>query len=156
MPALIDAKEGAVVYPVEPATHRSFLLCKDEKALELAGLPRMHRRCTVFVVWARTGSAGIRTYSGAPCPPVRPTTDIFKEFYLFNPGEVIAGAAVTPSRADGFADILSGETWSGFQCSKEAIRLGAPMRNLKRRRSLSRGHLFVGIRQAGDCWRFSI
>jgi len=38
-PALIDAKEGTVIRPVEPETKLPFTLCTNDNALELAGLP---------------------------------------------------------------------------------------------------------------------
>ena len=74
-PALIDGKEGAVVHPVDPGTQRPFVLCEDEKALELAGLPSyassLHR-----YLWNGPGvekPVFLAVTSGAPLPPgVRP------------------------------------------------------------------------------------
>jgi hypothetical protein len=157
VPALIDAKEGAVVYPVEPGTHRSFVLCKDEKALELAGLPSyassLHR-----YLWNGPGAEApvfVAITSGAPMPPgVRPTTDIFKELYLFNPGGgLLLVRPLAPLALTEFADILSGKTWSGFQCGKEAIRLGAPYAKLEDAEEMlyRGGHLFSG--RAGKAGR---
>jgi len=89
VPALIDGKEGMVIHPSDPVTRRPFLLCQDEKALEIAGLPSygssLHR-----YLWNGPGAdepVFMAITSGAPMPPgVRPVNDIFKGLYPFNPG----------------------------------------------------------------------
>ena len=84
-PALIDGKEGVVVHPVEPETQRPFVLCKDEKALELAGLPSyassLHR-----YLWngPGVGDAGIpgSHQRGAPGRPVSGRRPIFSKGFI--------------------------------------------------------------------------
>jgi len=150
VPALIDGKEGAVVHPVEPGTHRAFVLCEDEKALELAGLPSyassLHR-----YLWNGPGveePVFVAVTSGAPLPPgVRQATDYFKGFYSFNPGGgLLLVRPLAPLALTEFADILSGKTWSGFQCGKEVIRLGAAYAKLEDPEEIlyRGGHLFSG------------
>src|ERR1700719_4263961 len=157
VPALIDAKEGAVVYPVEPATHRSFLLCKDEKALELPGLPSyassLHR-----YLWNGPGMEDpvfLAVTSGAPLPPgVSPATDIFQGLHPFNPGGgLLMVRPFVPLALTEFADVLSGKTWPGFRCGKEVIRLGAAYAKLEDTEEilLRGGHLFSG--RAGKAGR---
>src|ERR1700719_2478360 len=71
VPALIDANEGAVVHPIDPGTQRTFTLCEDEGALELASLPSyastLHR-----YLWNGPGVEEpmfLAVTSGAPLPP---------------------------------------------------------------------------------------
>ncbi len=157
VPALIDAKEGAVVHPVEPGTHRSFVLCQDEKALEFAGLPSyassLHR-----YLWNGPEveePVFLAVTSGAPLQPgVRPATDIFKGLYPFNPGGgLLLVRPLAPLALTEFSDVLSGKTWPGFQCGKEVIRLGAAYAKLEDAEEMlyRGGHLFSG--RAGKAGR---
>jgi hypothetical protein len=149
-PALIDGKEGAVVCPVDLGTGRSFLLCEDERALKLAGLPTyassLHR-----YLWNGPGidkPVFLAVTSGGPLPPgVKPATDIFKGLDPFNPGGgLLLVRPLAPLSLTEFADILSGKTWSGFQCGKETIRLGAAYAKLEDAEEIFHrgGHLFSG------------
>ena len=157
MPALIDGKEGTVVYPIDPGTRRPFVLCQDEKALESAGLPSygssLHR-----YLWNGVGAdepVFLAITSGAPMPAgVRPATDIFQGLYPFNPGGgLLLVRPLAPLALTEFADILSGKTWSGFQCGKETIRLGAVYARLEDAEEIlyRGGHLFSG--RAGKAGR---
>jgi hypothetical protein len=157
VPALIDGKEGTVVYPIDPGTRRPFVLCQDEKALESAGLPSygssLHR-----YLWNGAGAGELvflAITSGAPMPPgVRPASDIFQGLYLFNPGGgLLLVRPLAPLELTEFADILSGKTWPGFQSGKEAIRLGAPYARLEDAEEIlyRGGHLFSG--RAGKAGR---
>ena len=157
VPALIDGREGGVVYPVEPATHRAFVLCEDEKALELAGLPSyassLHR-----YLWNGPGveePVFVAVTSGAPLPSgVRLATDLFKGLYPFNPGGgLLLVRPLAPLALTEFADILSGKTWSGFQCGKEVLRPGAAYAKLEDAEEIlyRGGHLFSG--RAGKAGR---
>jgi hypothetical protein len=157
LPALVDGEGGVVVCPVDPETHRSFVLCQDEKALELAGLPSygssLHR-----YLWNGVGAGEpvfLAITSGAPLPPgVRPATDIFKGLYPFNPGGgLLLVRPLAPLALTEFADILSGKTWPGFQCGKETIRLGAAYARLEDAEEIlyRGGHLFSG--RAGKAGR---
>jgi hypothetical protein len=156
-PALIDGKEGTVIHPSDPGTRRPFVLCQDEKALELAGLPSygssLHR-----YLWNGSGadeSVFLAITSGAPLPAgVRPATDFFKGLYPFNPGGgLLLVRPLAPLALTEFADILSGKTWSGFQCGKETIRLGAAYARLEDAEEIlyRGGHLFSG--RAGKAGR---
>jgi hypothetical protein len=157
VPALIDGKEGMVIHPSDPLTRRPFLLCQDEKALELAGLPSygssLHR-----YLWNGFGADEtifLAITSGAPMPPgVRPVNDIFKGLYAFNPGGgLLLVRPLAPLALTEFADILSGKTWPGFQCGKETIRLGAAYARLEDAEEIlyRGGHLFSG--RAGKAGR---
>jgi hypothetical protein len=149
-PALIDGKEGTVVYPIDPGTRRPFVLCQNELALELAGLPSygssLHR-----YLWNGVGEDGavfLAITSGAPMPTgVRLATEIFNELYPFNPGGgLLLVRPLAPLELTEFADILSGKVWSGFQCGKETIRLGAAYARLQDAEEIlfRGGHLFSG------------
>jgi hypothetical protein len=150
VPALIDGKEGAVVHPIDPGTGRPFVLCQDERALESAGLPSygssLHR-----YLWNGVGGGGtvfLAITSEAPMPPgVRLAAEIFNELYPFNPGGgLLLVRPLAPLELTEFADILSGKTWSGFQCGKETIRLGAAYARLEDAEEIlfRGGHLFSG------------
>ncbi|HTC13091.1 MAG TPA: hypothetical protein VK692_02665 [Chthoniobacterales bacterium] len=150
VPALIDGKEGTVIHPSDPGTRRPFVLCQDEKALELAGLPSygssLHR-----YLWNGSGadeSVFLAITSGAPMPPgVRPATDFFQGLCPFNPGGgLLLVRPLAPLALTEFADILSGKTWPGFQCGKETIRLGAAYAGLEDAEEIlyRGGHLFSG------------
>jgi hypothetical protein len=157
-PALIDAKEGTVVHPVDPGTHRRFVLCEDEKALELAGLPSyassLHR-----YLWNRPEEAEAPVFlavtSGAPLRPgVGQVTDIFEGLYPFNPGGgLLLVRPLAPLALTEFSDILSGKTWPGFQCGNEVVRLGAAYAKLEDAEEIlyKGGHLFSG--RAGKAGR---
>jgi hypothetical protein len=156
-PVLIDGKEGAVIYPVEPVTHRPFVLCEDEEALELAGLPpyasSLHR-----YLWNGPGvekPVFLAVTSGAPLPGgVSLATDVFKGNCPFNPGGgLLLVRPLVPLGLTEFADILSGKTWPGFQCGKEVIRLGAAYAKLEDAEEIlyRGGHLFSG--RAGKAGR---
>src|ERR1700730_2427493 len=157
VPALIDGKEGDVVHPVEPGTQRAFVLCEDEKALELAGLPSyassLHR-----YLWngpELEEPVFVAVTSGAPLAPgVQQATDVFKGLYPFNPGGgLLLVRPLAPLALTEFADILSGKPWSGFQCGKEALRPGADYAKLEDTEEIRyRGaHLFNG--RAGKAGR---
>jgi hypothetical protein len=157
VPALIDGKKGAVVYPVDPGTQRSLVLCQDEKALQLAGLPSygssLHR-----YLWNGAGAEDpvfLAITSGAPLPPGGSSvTDIFKGLYPFNPGGgLLLVRPLAPLALTEFADILAGKTWPGFQCGKETIRLGAAYARLEDAEEIlyRGGHLFSG--RAGKAGR---
>jgi hypothetical protein len=157
LPALIDGKEGKVIYPSDPGTGRPFVLCQDEKALGLAGLPSygssLHR-----YLWNGSGAGEpvfLAITSGAPMPPgVRPATDIFNGLYPCNPGGgLLLVRPLAPLALTEFADILSGKTWPGFQCGKETIRLGAAYARLEDAEEIlyRGGHLFSG--RAGKAGR---
>jgi hypothetical protein len=157
VPALIDGKEGDVVHPVEPGTQRAFVLCEDEKALELAGLPSyassLHR-----YLWngpELEEPVFVAVTSGAPLAPgVQQATDVFKGLYPFNPGGgLLLVRPLAPLALTEFADILSGKPWSGFQCGKEALRPGAAYAKLEDTEEIRyRGvHLFSG--RAGKAGR---
>jgi hypothetical protein len=157
VPALIDGKEGTVVYPIDPGTRQPFVLCQDEKTLELAGLPSygssLHR-----YLWNGFGPdepVFLAITSGAPMPPgVRSATDVFKGLYPFNPGGgLLLVRPLAPLALTEFADILSGKTWPGFQCGKETIRLGAAYARLEDAEEIlyRGGHLFSG--RAGKAGR---
>jgi hypothetical protein len=157
-PALIDAKEGTVVHPVDPGTHRRFVLCEDEKALELAGLPSyassLHR-----YLWNRPEEAEAPVFlavtSDAPLRPgVGQVTDIFEGLYPFNPGGgLLLVRPLAPLALTEFSDILSGKTWPGFQCGNEVVRLGAAYAKLEDAEEIlyKGGHLFSG--RAGKAGR---
>jgi hypothetical protein len=156
-PALIDGKEGTVIHPSDPGTRRPFVLCQDEKALELAGLPpygsSLHR-----YLWNGSGAdepVFLAITSGASMPPgVKPVTEIFKGLYPFNPGGgLLLVRPLAPLALTEFADILSGKTWPGFQCGKETIRLGAAYARLEDAEEIlyRGGHLFSG--RAGKAGR---
>ncbi|MBV8376499.1 MAG: hypothetical protein JO279_05790 [Verrucomicrobia bacterium] len=157
LPVLIDGNEGSLIRPVEPGTQRAFVLCEDEKALKLAGLPSyassLHRYLwngpevenPVFV--ALTG--------GAPLPTgIKQATDYFKGLYPFNPGGgLLLVRPWAPLALTEFADILSGKTWSGFQFGKEVLRPGAAYARLQDTEEMlyRGGHLFSG--RAGKAGR---
>jgi hypothetical protein len=148
-PSLIDGKEGAVVHPVEPGTHRPFVLCEDEKALGLAGLPSyassLHR-----YLWngSDTEPVFLAVTSGAPAPAgVKTALEIFKGFYPFNPGGgLLLVRPLAPLALTEFADVLSGKTWPGFRSGKEVIRLGGAYAKLEDTEEIlyRGGHLFSG------------
>ncbi len=157
LPVLVDGKQGVVVHPVEPGTGRPLLLCEDEKALELAGLPcyasSLHR-----YLWNGSGveePTFLAVTSGAPLPPgVKQITDVFKGLYPFNPGGgLLLVRPLAPLALTEFSDILSGKTWPGFQCGKEVIRLGAAYAKLEDAEEIlyRGGHLFNG--RAGKAGR---
>src|SRR6202162_2731729 len=157
VPVLIDVKEGVVVYPIDPVTQRSFVLCQDEKALELAGIPSyassLHR-----YLWNGPGMEDpvfLAVTSGAPLPPgVSPATDIFQGLHPFNPGGgLLMVRPFVPLALTEFADVLSGKAWPGFRCGKEVIRLGAAYAKLEDTEEilLRGGHLFSG--RAGKAGR---
>ncbi|MBV9297773.1 MAG: hypothetical protein JO066_02255 [Verrucomicrobia bacterium] len=156
-PALIDGKEGCVVHPVEPGTRREFVLCEDEKALDLAGLPSyassLHR-----YLWngpELQEPVFVAVTSGAPLAPgVRQATDLFKGLYPFNPGGgLLLVRPLAPLALTEFADILSGKPWSGFKCVNEVFRPGAPYAKLEDTEEIlyRGGHLFSG--RAGKAGR---
>jgi hypothetical protein len=157
VPALVDVKEGAVVHLIDPGTQRSFTLCEDERALEMASLPpyasSLHR-----YLWNGPGlekPAFLAVTSGAPLPAgVRSATEMTNGLYPFNPGGgLLLVRPLSPLALTEFADILSGETWAGFQCGKEAIRLGAAYARLEDAEEIlyRGGHLFSG--RAGKAGR---
>ena len=156
-PALIEGKEGTVLHPVEPGTRRPFVLCEDEKALELAGLPSyassLHR-----YLWNGPGAdepVFLAVTSEAPLPgDVRRASDIFDGLYPFNPGGgLLLVRPLAPLALTEFAEILSGKTWPGFQCGKEVIRPGAAYAKLENAEEIlfRGGHLFSG--RAGKAGR---
>jgi len=149
-PALIDGKEGVVVHPVEPGTQRPFTLCMDETALESAGLPSyassLHR-----YLWNGPGvqePVFLAVTSGAHLPSgVRQASEIFKGLHLFNAGGgLLLVRPLAPLALTEFADILGGNSWPGFQCGREAIRLGGAYAKLEDAEAVfQRGaHLFSG------------
>src|SRR5580692_3238899 len=149
-PALIDRKEGMVVHPVEPETERPFTLCMDESALESAGLPSyassLHR-----YLWNGPGvqePVFLAVTSGAQLPSgVKQAAEIFKGLHLFNPGGgLLLVRPLAPLALTEFADILGGNSWPGFQCGREAIRLGGAYAKLEDAEAVfQRGaHLFSG------------
>jgi hypothetical protein len=149
-PALIDGKEGKVVYPVESATHRPFSLCMDENVLKQAGLPSyatsLHR-----YLWNGPGvdePVFLAVTSGAELPSrVKPATEIFNGLHPFNPGGgLLLVRPLAPLGLTEFADILGGNAWPGFQCGKEVIRLGGAYAKLEDSEAvLQQGaHLFSG------------
>ena len=149
-PALIDGKEGVVVHPVEPETQRSFTLCKDETALALAGLPSyassLHR-----YLWNGPGvkePVFLAATNGAPLPSgVKHAAEIFKGLHPFNPGGgLLLVRPLAPLALTEFADILRGNSWPGFQCCRESIRLGGAYAELEDADAVfQRGaHLFSG------------
>jgi hypothetical protein len=157
VPALIDANEGAVVHPIDPGTKRTFTLCEDEGALERASLPSyassLHR-----YLWNGPGVEEpifLAVTSGAPLPPgVRSATDLTEGLCPFNPGGgLLLVRPLAPLALTEFADVLSGKTWAGFQCGKEAIRLGAAYAKLEDAEEIlyRGGHLFNG--RAGKAGR---
>jgi hypothetical protein len=156
-PAFIDGKEGTIVNPVEPETCRPYVICADEKALELAGLPSyassLHR-----YLWTGPEAekpAFVAVTSGAPLPPgVKPATDLFKGLYPVNAGGgLLMVRPLAPLGLTEFADILAGKTWSGFQSGKEAVRLGGAYAKLEDPEEIfcRGGHLFSG--RAGKAGR---
>jgi hypothetical protein len=157
VPVLIDGEEGGIVHLVEPGTQRALVLCEDEKALKLAGLPpyasSLHR-----YLWNGPlveDPVFVAVTSGAPLPTgVRPATDLFEGLYPFNPGGgLMLVRPWAPLALTEFADILSGKTWSGFQCGKEVIRPGAAYARLENTEEIlyQGGHLFSG--RAGKAGR---
>ena len=149
-PGLVDGQEGKVVYPVEPATHRPFLLCMDENVLKQAGLPpyasSLHR-----YLWNGPGvdePVFVAVTSGAKLPSnVKPAAEIFKGLHLFNPGGgLLLVRPLAPLGLAEFADILGGGAWPGFQSGKEVIRLGGAYEKLHDAEAvLQQGaHLFSG------------
>ena len=149
-PALIDRKEGMVVHPVEPETERPFTLCMDESALESAGLPSyassLHR-----YLWNGPGvrePVFLAVTSGAQLPSgVKQAAETFKGLHLFNPGGgLLLVRPLAPLALTEFADILGGNSWPGFQCGREAIRLGGAYAKLEDAEAVfQRGaHLFSG------------
>jgi hypothetical protein len=149
-PSLVDDREGVLVHPVEPVTGRPFILCEDEKALQVAGLPSyassLHR-----YVWNGPGvekPVFVAVTSDAPLPPgVGPVTDQFKGLSLFNPGGgLLLVRPFAPLALTEFADLLSGKLWAGITSGKETIHLGAPYSELADAEAiLYRGtHLFSG------------
>jgi hypothetical protein len=156
-PTFIDAKEGAIVNPVEPGTGHPYVLCTDEKALELAGLPSyassVHR-----YLWNGPEveePAFVAVTSGAPLPPgVKPVSDLFKSLYPFNAGGgLLLVRPLAPLGLTEFADILGGKTWPGFQSGREAIRLGGAYAKLEDPQEVlcRGGHVFSG--RAGKAGR---
>jgi hypothetical protein len=149
-PALIDGKAGVVVHPVEPETQRPFTLCTDEAALELAGLPSyassLHR-----YLWNGAGDhepVFLAVTSGADLASgVKQAAETFKGLDFFNPGGgLLLVRPLAPLALTEFADILGGNTWPGFQCGGEAIRLGGAYAKLEDAEAVfQRGaHLFSG------------
>jgi hypothetical protein len=157
VPALVDGKEGTVIHPVESGTRRPFVLCEDEKALELAGLPSyassLHR-----YLWNGPGAdepVFLAVTDEAPLPPdVKRASDVFKGLYPFNPGGgLLLVRPMAPLALTEFAEVLSGKTWPGFQCGKEVIRLGGAYAKLENAEEIlyRGGHLFSG--RAGKAGR---
>src|ERR1700675_4991970 len=157
VPVLIDGKEGVVVYPIDPVTQRSFVLCQDEKALELAGLPSyassLHR-----YLWNGPGAdepVFLAVTDEAPLPPaVKRARDVLKGLYPFSPGGgLLLVRPMAPLALTEFAEVLSGKTWPGFQCGKEVIRLGGAYAKLENAEEIlyRGGHLFSG--RAGKAGR---
>ena len=149
-PSLVDDNEGALVHPVEPVTGRPFILCEDEKALELAGLPSyassLHR-----YLWNGAEveePVFLAVTSDAPLPAgVRTATEQFKGYYLFNPGGgFLLVRPLAPLALVEFADLLSGKLWPGIISGKETIHLSSPYSELADAEAiLYRGtHLFSG------------
>lgn len=149
-PALIDGREGLFVHPVEPETQRPFSLCTDEHALESAGLPpyasSLHR-----YLWNGPGvqkPVFLAVTSGAQLPAgVKQVTEFFKEFHPFNPGGgLLLVRPLAPLMLTEFADILGGDSWPGFQCGRESVRLGGAYAELEDSEAVfQRGaHLFSG------------
>jgi hypothetical protein len=149
-PALIDGKEGIVVHPVEAETQRPFTLCMDETALGAAGLPSyassLHR-----YLWNGPGvqePVFLAVTGGAHLPSgVKQATETFKGLHLFNPGGgLLLVRPLAPLTLTEFADTLGGNSWQGFQCGREAIRLGGAYSKLEDSESvIQRGaHLFSG------------
>jgi hypothetical protein len=156
-PALVDGQAGVIIHPTEPRTGRPFVLCLDEKALALAGLPSyassVHR-----YLWSDGGEEKpifLAVTSGAPMPQgVATAADFFKGLHPFNPGGgLLLVRPLSPLTLTEFADILAGQTWPGFQCGKEAIRLGAAYAKLADPEEMlfRGGHLFSG--RAGKAGR---
>ncbi len=149
-PSLVDEREGAMVHPVEPVSGRPFILCEDEKALELAGLPpyasSLHR-----YLWNGPGVADpvfLALTTDAPLPSgIRSAAEQFKGFHLFNPGGgLLLVRPLAPLGLTEFADLLSGKVWPGIVCGKETIHLSSPYSELADAEAiLYRGsHLFSG------------
>ena len=151
------------MHPIDPGTQRAFMLCEDEKALELAGLPSyassLHR-----YLWNGPGVEEpifLAVTSGAPLPPgVRSATDVFKGLYPFNPGGgLLLVRPLAPLALTEFADVLSGKTWPGFQCGKEvdSSRCGL-CQDLRTLRKYFIEEVICsagGLAKPGDCLKFS-
>jgi hypothetical protein len=86
--------------------------------------------------------------SGAPLPVgVKSVTDSFKGLYPFNPGGgLLLVRPLAPLALTEFSDILSGKTWAGFHCGREAVHLGAAYAKLEDAEEIlyRGGHLFSG------------
>jgi hypothetical protein len=147
-PAFLDANPQSLIHPVEPVTHRPFVLCTEDAALASVGLPPYSSSLHRYLWSGGETPIFVATTTGAPTlTGVQSGPEAFPNLLPFNPGGgFFLVRSLCPLKFVEFADLLAGKSWPGFSCDRVFFDFGGAYSQLGDAEKLVQGggHLFAG------------
>ena len=149
-PTFLDLSRRLPIHPGAPENH--WVVCRDDAALEAAGLPAYSTSLFRYLYQpAAKGGGFVPVVSGAPASSAtHPLAEALKDVHAHVPlnpqGGLMMAQNFSPLGFEDYVDLLGGKPWKGIEHGKRLITFDGVYRTLDdcSRMQQSGSHLFLG------------